>query len=66
MLLDVLSRFRSHQEALITRLPKAVRNITMAEFGQLYNGDVQSCLRGLQRERLGDEPEPVSPAIRKR
>ena len=63
---DALARFKNHQEALILRLPKSVRSITMAEFGDKYNGDVEACLRGLQRANQEDEPENITAAVRKR
>lgn len=34
-------------------MPKLVRGLTMREFGEKYNGDVQAALRGVQREKLG-------------
>jgi len=63
---DVLTRFKNHQEALILRLPKSVRSITMAEFGDKYNGDVEACLRGCRRKNQEDEPENITAAVRKR
>jgi hypothetical protein len=46
-LADALKNFRLHQEGLISRIPKLVRGVTMAEFADTYNGDIQACLRGL-------------------
>ncbi|KAG1893473.1 uncharacterized protein F5891DRAFT_529474 [Suillus fuscotomentosus] len=46
-LTDALKNFRLHQEGLISRIPKLVRGVTMGEFADTYNGDVQACLRGL-------------------
>lgn len=34
------------------RIPKQVRSMTMREFGEKYNGNVQAALRGYQKERL--------------
>ncbi|THH27568.1 hypothetical protein EUX98_g6622 [Antrodiella citrinella] len=51
-LADALENFRIHQEGLISRVPRLVRDITMRDFAK-YNGDVQECLKGIQRERLG-------------
>jgi hypothetical protein len=50
---DTLENFRIHQEGQISRVPKLVRALTMREFGEKYNGDVQAALRGLQRDRMG-------------
>ncbi|KAG6334704.1 hypothetical protein ID866_4383 [Astraeus odoratus] len=49
-----LKNFRLHQEGLISRIPKLVRSVKMGEFADKYNGDIQACLRGLQKERLGE------------
>ncbi|KAG2140263.1 uncharacterized protein EDB93DRAFT_1162341 [Suillus bovinus] len=46
-LADALKNFRLHQEGLISRIPKLVRGVTMGEFADTYNGDIQACLRGL-------------------
>jgi Nbl1 / Borealin N terminal len=55
---DTLENFRIHQEGQVSRVPKLVRALTMREFGEKYNGDVQAALRGLQRERMGVGGEP--------
>ncbi|KAG2081066.1 hypothetical protein BD769DRAFT_1734392 [Suillus cothurnatus] len=46
-LADALKNFRLHQEGLIARIPKLVRCVTMGEFADTYDGDIQACLRGL-------------------
>ncbi|OJA10574.1 hypothetical protein AZE42_04635 [Rhizopogon vesiculosus] len=46
-LADALKNFCLHQEGLISRIPKLVRSVTMGEFADTYNGDIQACLRGL-------------------
>ncbi|KIK93092.1 hypothetical protein PAXRUDRAFT_829337 [Paxillus rubicundulus Ve08.2h10] len=48
-----LQNFRLHQEGLISRIPKLVRGVSMGEFADKYNGDIQACLRGLQSARMG-------------
>ncbi|KAH7885024.1 hypothetical protein F5I97DRAFT_1810477 [Phlebopus sp. FC_14] len=48
-----LQNFQLHQEGLISRIPKLVRSVTMGEFADKYNGDIQACLRGIQAERMG-------------
>ncbi|KAF9219173.1 hypothetical protein BS17DRAFT_789940 [Gyrodon lividus] len=52
-LAGALQNFRLHQEGLISRIPKLVRGVTMGEFADKYNGDIQACLRGLQSARMG-------------
>ncbi|TCD70906.1 hypothetical protein EIP91_001215 [Steccherinum ochraceum] len=62
---DALENFRMHQEGLISRVPRLVRDITMREFAK-YNGDVQECLKGVQRERLGGDAATIDKSTRKR
>ena len=63
---DMLVTFRSHQERLLVRLPKQVLSMTMREFGDVYNGDVKACLRGLQRDKHAPGLESITPSLRKR
>ncbi|KAK0201736.1 hypothetical protein DFS33DRAFT_1015544 [Desarmillaria ectypa] len=54
-----LENFRIHQEGHVSRIPKQIRGMTMREFGEKYNGNVQAALRGVQREKLasaGNDP----------
>ncbi|THH04516.1 hypothetical protein EW145_g5467 [Phellinidium pouzarii] len=55
-LAHILENFKNHHEGQVLRVPKLVRNITMGEFADKYNGDINECLRGLQREKQGGEP----------
>lgn len=64
-LAQILENFMNHHEGQVLRVPKLVRNITMAEFADKYNGDINECLRGLQRDKQGGEPS-LDPALRKR
>ena len=64
-LADTLENFRRHQEGLISRMPRIVRNVTMRQFAK-YNGDIQACLKGVQKERLGGEAEAIDKTTRKR
>ncbi len=47
-----LETFGLHQLAQISRIPKQIRNMTMRDFGEKYEGNLQSALRGYQKERL--------------
>jgi len=47
-----LETFGLHQLAQISRIPKQIRNMTMRNFGEKYEGNLQSALRGYQKERL--------------
>jgi hypothetical protein len=40
--------------------------MTMAEFGDKYDGDVQAALRGLQKERLAVDVAPLDRQAMKR
>lgn len=51
-LADRLENFTIHQEGQISRIPKQVRSMTMREFGEKYQGNIQAALRGYQKERL--------------
>ena len=51
-LADRLENFTIHQEGLVSRIPRQVRSMTMREFGEKYQGNVQAALRGFQTERL--------------
>ncbi|KAG6811629.1 hypothetical protein H0H92_006498 [Tricholoma furcatifolium] len=51
-LADRLQNFNMHQEGHISRIPKQVRGMTMREFGEKYNGNVQAALRGFQKEKF--------------
>ncbi|PAV17339.1 Nbl1 borealin amino-terminal [Pyrrhoderma noxium] len=64
-LAQALDNFMNHHEGQVLRVPKLVRSITMAEFADKYNGDINECLRGLQRDKQGGEPT-LDPALRKR
>ncbi|KAI9443102.1 hypothetical protein H4582DRAFT_1922358 [Lactarius indigo] len=51
-LADTLAAFRNRHERQLAVIPHLVRGMKMAEFGDKYDGDIQSALRGLQKERL--------------
>ncbi|KAI0352642.1 hypothetical protein OH77DRAFT_1408768 [Trametes cingulata] len=64
-LADALENFRRHQESLILRIPRIVRNVTLRDFAK-YNGDIQECVKGLKRELLGGEDNTIDMGTRKR
>ncbi|KAL1748007.1 hypothetical protein HDZ31DRAFT_60709 [Schizophyllum fasciatum] len=47
-----IDQFRQHQENLIGRIPKHVRNMTLRELRDKYNGDMQAATIGGPMERL--------------
>lgn len=63
---DHLQNYMAHVEAQIARIPRDVRNLTMREFGQKYNGDMQAAIRGLHSEKIGGEATEIDKATRKR
>lgn len=65
-LTDILENFRAHHEGQILRVPPVVRSVTMAEFGDKYNGNVAECLRGLQIQKYGGQPVAIDASTRKR
>ncbi|OJT02040.1 hypothetical protein TRAPUB_7456 [Trametes pubescens] len=62
---DALENFRRHQEGLILRIPRIVRNVTLRDFAK-YNGDIQECVKGLKRDMLGAEDNTIDAGTRKR
>ena len=64
-LADVLENFRRHQESLILRMPRIVRDVTLREFVK-YNGDIQAAVKGRNRELLGNEDATIDLGTRKR
>jgi Nbl1 / Borealin N terminal len=63
---DTLAAFRNRHERQLAKIPHLVRGMTMAEFGDKYDGDVQAALRGLQKERLTVDVAPIDRNAMKR
>jgi Nbl1/borealin-like protein len=63
---DTLAAFRDRHERHLALIPHLVRGMTMAEFGDKYDGDVQAALRGLQKERLTIDDAPLDRSAMKR
>ena len=63
---DTLAAFRNRHERQLTYIPHLVRGMTMADFGDKYDGDVQAALRGLQKERLTVDVAPLDRSEMKR
>ncbi|KAH9998010.1 hypothetical protein BJV77DRAFT_1065073 [Russula vinacea] len=63
---DTLAAFRDRHERQLAYIPHLVRGMTMAEFGDKYDGDVQAALRGLQKERLIVDVAPLDRNAMKR
>lgn len=52
---DRLENFTLNQETLLSHIPKGVRQMTMREFGEKYNGNIQAAVRGLHRAKFVSE-----------
>lgn len=63
--MDALENFKRHQESLILRMPRIVRNVTMREFAK-YKGNIQAAVKGLSRDLLGQEDATIDFGTRKR
>lgn len=65
-LADTLAAFRNRHERQLAFIPHLVRGMKMAEFGDKYDGDIQSALRGLLKERLALDVAPIDRNAMKR
>ena len=65
-LADTLAAFRNRHERQLAVIPHPIRGMKMAEFGDKYDGDIQSALRGLQKDRLALDVAPIDRNAMKR
>ncbi|TFK52516.1 hypothetical protein OE88DRAFT_1807405 [Heliocybe sulcata] len=63
---DHIEQFRMRSEGLISRLPKQLRNMTMADFADKYNGDPQAAMIALQGEKANADMDEIARSVRKR
>ncbi|KAI0259822.1 hypothetical protein BC834DRAFT_832825 [Gloeopeniophorella convolvens] len=63
---DTLAAFRNRHERQLAYIPHLVRGMTMADFADKYDGDIQAALRGLQKERLAVDVAPIDRNAMKR
>ena len=63
-----LEAFKLRHENEVTRIPRAIRTLTMAEFADKYDGDVSKALQAITKARLEATGEPVGAdaSVRKR
>ncbi|CAE6455252.1 hypothetical protein ACGC1H_004529 [Rhizoctonia solani] len=54
---DILERFLIRQENEVTRIPRALRSLTIGEFADKYNGSISECLQGMAQARLESAQE---------
>ncbi|HEV7737797.1 MAG TPA: borealin N-terminal domain-containing protein [Chlamydiales bacterium] len=58
-LAQVLEAFKLRHENEVTRIPRAIRNLTMAEFADKYDGDVNKALQAMTKAKMALSGEPV-------
>ncbi|KAG9102300.1 hypothetical protein FRC06_002145 [Ceratobasidium sp. 370] len=49
---DILARFLVRQENEVTRIPRALRSLTVGEFADKYDGSIAACLQGMAQARV--------------
>ncbi|QRW00625.1 hypothetical protein RhiJN_28643 [Ceratobasidium sp. AG-Ba] len=49
---DILARFLVRQENEVTRIPRALRSLTVGEFADKYDGSISACLQGMAQARV--------------
>ncbi|KEP51076.1 Nbl1/borealin family, amino-terminal protein [Rhizoctonia solani 123E] len=54
---DILERFLIRQENEVTRIPRALRSLTIGDFADKYNGSISECLQGMAQARLESAQE---------
>ncbi|KZT73936.1 hypothetical protein DAEQUDRAFT_702982 [Daedalea quercina L-15889] len=64
-LADALDNLRLRGESQISRIPRVVRDITLAEFAK-YNGNVQECVKAMARDALGTDQNGMDRTTLKR
>ncbi|KAG8762360.1 hypothetical protein FRC11_009663 [Ceratobasidium sp. 423] len=62
---DILERFLIRQENEVTRIPRALRSLTIGEFADKYNGSISECLQGMAQARLDTQDADLAGGKRK-
>ncbi|GJJ13297.1 hypothetical protein Clacol_007549 [Clathrus columnatus] len=61
-----LEAFRLRHENEVTRIPRAVRALTMGEFADKYDGDVNNALQAIAKARLEASDDSLGDVVRKK
>lgn len=63
-----LEAFKLRHENEVTRIPRAIRTLTVAEFADKYDGDVNKALQAITKARMeaSGEPAGIDGSTRKR
>lgn len=54
-----LEAFKLRHENEVTRIPRVIRSLTIAEFADKYNGDVNKALQAITKARMEASGEPA-------
>lgn len=63
---DAIESFRTRNEGYLSRIPRIVLGIKMRDLETKYNGDVLTCMKALQMDRLADGAVGVERSTKKR
>jgi len=63
---DAIESFRSRNEGHLSRIPRIVLGVKMRDLEAKYNGDVLTCMKVLQMDRLAEGAAGVERSTKKR
>lgn len=63
---NAIESFRSRNEGYLSRIPRIVLGVKMRDLEAKYNGDVLTCMKVLQMDRLAEETAGVERSTKKR
>lgn len=63
---DAIESFRSRNEGYLSRIPRIVLGVKMRDLETKYNGDVLTCMKVLQMDRLAEGAAGVERSTKKR
>ena len=63
---DAVENFRSRNEGYLSRIPRIVLGVKMRDLEAKYNGDVLTCMKALQMDRLAEGAAGVERSTKKR
>ena len=63
---DAIESFRSRNEGYLSRIPRIVLGVKMRDLEAKYNGDVRTCMKVMQMDRLAEGAAGVERSTKKR
>jgi len=63
---DAIESFRSRNEGYLSRIPRIVLGVKMRDLENRYDGDVLTCMKVLQMDRLAEGAAGVERSTKKR